>query len=815
MSSARIGARRSRGAAESKVSFGRGVERGLLAIDSHTGNFIARDALLGAVVLLAIFITFDFNNNDSMRSGDLEGTLLGGDVVVLSLRVALKPVLVNHVAGTADLKLTAGNSHEVQTLIANKSAVSDVITIVGQSGAAVRLIIAFCGKLNVDRLNNEPLDTGNVATLAIVHRRRDADIHNSVLADIHGIDLITVSGPVAVRLLVFDHKAVAVLIDCGSLARNVMLAVVGFLNVGCVQRHIFIDITRAHSKRAVAFGDVVVLLFSVTPIEIKGIVLRSNILDRSEILIGNALTISKAIRAGVDIHLLPIVIQAIVGEAVRLGNENHIALIDNELAVNRGYIELRSDIVALGILHHGGADHLIVVLARIGGGDTCAQAFNGEGCTLVVGKGGISHARNSVHVAVIGLGVRLSGNRNLVLILIGASVDYQFAKLERDLVVIKVSTLGISRFKLILVRSRKNVVLVVPGELVFGENAIIAHKAVAAYLKVGTALQRLTIVVLVAVLRRKRNGTLINLEFAIGHNEFHVGIVFGSIAGKRELFFIQVHWVGASISSLDFRGTIGSNVILAHARRKARHIITIDSLLLAVILLATLVAGNRDGDLVVNGANMQITRGHLGDNIVIVGAHLAHGAVGKRIGIVTSIGTLAAIERNAVEGSDRSFAQISRVPVDALLRAVIGLGVGVRRKRHVLVVVELDNVFVFIARKRETFRTVAYRGMTAERFGRNAADGIAALAVSIVGFKRLTGTVPVVFNFVVNGIRRVVEIDRSIGTHDAHLGFTRYRSVSGNSDRLLRDRLTLHISGKGLRRGNRLRRSLEIVVHLD
>ena len=605
------------------------------------------------------------------------------------------------------------------------------------------------------------------------------------------------------------------MIDCGSLTRNVMLAVVGLLNVGCVQRHIFIDITRAHSKRAVAFGDVVVLLFSATPIEIKGIVLRSNILDRSEILIGNALTINKAIGAGVDIHLLPIVIQAIVGEAVRLGNENHIALIDNELAVNRGYIELRSDIVALGILHHGGADHLIVVLARIGGGDTCAQTFNGEGCTLVVGKGGISHARNSVHIAVIGLGVRLSGNRNLVLILIGASVDYQFAKLERDLVVIKVSTLGISRFKLILVRSRKNVVLVVPGELVFGENAIVAHKAVAAYLKVGTALQRLTIVVLVAVLRRKRNGTLINLEFAIGHNEFHVGIVFGSIAGKRELFFIQVHWVGASISGLDFRGAIGGNVILAHARRKARHIVTLDSLLLAVILLATLVAGNRDGDLVVNGANMQITRVQLSDDIVIVGAHLAHGAVGKRIGIVTSIGTLAAIERNAVEGSDRSFAQISRVPVDALLRAVIGLGVGVRRKRHVLVVVELDNVFVFIARKREAFRIGVHRGITAERFGRNAADGIAALAVSIVGFKRFIGTVPVVFNSILNGIRLVEEIDRSISAHDTHLGFTGYRSVSRDSNRLLRDRLTLHISGKGLRRGNRLRRSLEIVVHLD
>ena len=198
MSSARIGARRSRGAAESKVGFGRGVERRLLAIDSHTGNFVARDALLRAVVLLAIFITFDFNNNDSMRSGDLEGARLGGDVVVLGLRIALKPVRVNHVAGTADLKLTAGNSHEVQTLIANKSTVSDVITIVGQSGAAVRPIIAFCSKFNVDGLNNELLGAGNVAVFTIVFRRRDADIHNSVLTDVHGIDFIAISGPAAV-----------------------------------------------------------------------------------------------------------------------------------------------------------------------------------------------------------------------------------------------------------------------------------------------------------------------------------------------------------------------------------------------------------------------------------------------------------------------------------------------------------------------------------------------------------------------------------------------------------------------------------------
>ena len=333
----------------------------------------------------------------------------------------------------------------------------------------------------------------------------------------------------------------------------------------------------------------------------------------------------------------------------------------------------------------------------------------------------------------------------------------------------------------------------------------------------GVGGKRCAVIDLLIVVRVPRNTLLVdfaalNLEPAVLNHELDVGEVLIDVG---ELLLGKVHIVAANSDTLSSRMARELKVALSVEAVIDREVIAGHELRGAVVGLSVLLALDGDGDLIGNGANMQITRGHLGDDIVLVGAHLAHGAVGKRVGIVTSIGTLAAVERNAVEESDRSFAQISRVPVDALLRAVIGLGVGVRSKRHVLVVVELDNVFVFIARKREAFRIGVHRGIAAERFGRNVADGIAALVVSIVGFKRLIGTVPVVFNFVFNGIRLVVEINRSISTHDAHLGFARYRSVSGNSNRLLRDRLPLHVSGKGLRRGNRLRRSLEIIVHLD
>ena len=334
----------------------------------------------------------------------------------------------------------------------------------------------------------------------------------------------------------------------------------------------------------------------------------------------------------------------------------------------------------------------------------------------------------------------------------------------------------------------------------------------------GVGGKRCAVIDLLIVVRVPHNTILVdfatlNLEPAVLNHELDVGEV---IAGVGELLLGKVHVVGANSGALCGSIARELNVALSVKAVIDREVIASHGLLGAIVGLGFLVTLDGDGDLIGNRADMQITRGHIGNDIVIVGAHLAHGAVGKRVGIVTSIGTLAAIERNAVEGSGRSFGQISRVPVDALLRAVIDLGAGVRRKRHVLVVVELDNVFVFIARKREAFRIGGNRGIAAERFGRNVADGIAALAGSIVGVvKRLIGTVPVVFKFVVNVIRRVVEINRSIGTHDAHLGFTRHRSVSGNSDRLLRDRLALHVSGKSLRRCNRLRRSLEIVVHLD
>ena len=765
---------------------------------------------------MGILVALDLNDNGLLRRGHLKSAGTLSNIVVVKIGPLGGLIARDGALARASLGLGTAVDNVGHSVVTDKASSGEV-------GRGERLAVIGFGSV-LGRNGHIGLGNGERAVHGL-----DLELARHVVAlgvghlggasDVIGVGasvgrLWILGGEAGDRvLLTVDLE----LIGLESLSR-VLGAVVGGIGGVSLDRDVLGRATRSHVKGAGLDLDVVVVGIGavlVTPLGDSALAGARSGLGAGVLGVGNALAVDEGAICNFPIGCDKSVAVVDLRRVLRLNG--HIAFIDGELTVNRSYIELRSDVVALGILYHGSAGHLIGVLACIGSGNSRTQPLNSKGCPLIVGEGSVGQTRNRVHDAAIRLSVRVGGNRNLILILIGASVDYQFAELERDLVVIKVSTLGISRVKLILVRSGKDVVLVVPGELLFGKNAIIAHKAVATYLKVGTALQRLSIVILVALLRLKRNLTLANVELTVGNFELHVGVVLCRIARKRELSVFQSHHICIGIGAGNGRRTSKHDITRSNAgrQRSFNDVITLDSLLFAVVFLAALVTSNGNSNLIGNGADMQIARLHLGDDIVIVGAHLAHGAVGKLVGVVTNIGTLAAIKRNAVEGSACSFGQISRVAVDALLRAVIGLGVRVRRQSHVLVIVELDNVLIFVNRKLEALGIVAYRGITAKRFRLDVIDGFAVLAGSIVGSKRFIGTVPVVFNFVVNGICRVVEINRSIGTHNAHLSFVRYGSVSNDSDWLLRDRLAFHIAGKGLRRRNRRRRSLEIIVHLD
>ena len=151
----------------------------------------------------------------------------------------------------------------------------------------------------------------------------------------------------------------------------------------------------------------------------------------------------------------------------------HFALVDGELAVNRSHIELRGDVVALSILHHGSAGHLIGVLVCIGTGDSSTQTLNSEGCALAVGKGGASHARNRMALAIIGRIARSS--RYCYFVFLFCISDAQFTDVVRNIVVALVIGIaarylnGIGDLALFDARNRARCL---------SGNAIAPHKAV-------------------------------------------------------------------------------------------------------------------------------------------------------------------------------------------------------------------------------------------------------------------------------------------------------------------------------------------------
>ena len=449
---------------------------------------------------------------------------------------------------------------------------------------------------------------------------------------------------------------------------------------------------------------------------------------------------------------------AIIGLACILRLDGHFALLDSERAVLRSYVELAGHIVAVGILDHGGSSDLVFIRTSIGSGGSSAQPLDGEGRALIVGIGGTRHAGNRVLVPVVSLRVRVGGNCDLVLVLIGTCVDYQLAKNKLDIIVVEVGGRRIRRIELVLVFTGKDVVLVVPSELVLRQDTVIANKAVAADVlaNIGTALDRLAVIVLVAVLGRKDNGALGDAELAVSDIEFDVGVV--AVAG-RELALVQAHRISTGIGALGFRGAAELDVVLAHAGGQARDVITGDGLLVAVVLLATVVTDDGNGHLVGDGADHKLAVLHAVDDVLSTSVNGADGAVSKVGRIRAGVGAGSTdLNRREVRAVGRA-----RETRDALLLAVVGLGVGVGRKVDVLVVVHINNV-VAMAVNGDGSVLIGNRGVTRDalrdigRLDLGAPCGALGLGVRDL----LLGAVQVVVDRVLGGVLLVPEDDRVV-----------------------------------------------------
>ena len=389
----------------------------------------------------------------------------------------------------------------------------------------------------------------------------------------------------------------------------------------------------------------------------------------------------------------------------------------------------------MGVFHDRGSHDLIRIGTRIGSEHAGAHAFNSEGHLIFVGIGITRHARHRMFFAIIGNRVRASGNRNRVLIFAGARVDHQLAKHKLHVIVVELSAGGVGGVELVLIRTRQDVVFVTPGEFVFGQNAIFAHETVAANIlaDIGATLQRFAVVILVTTFGRQDNGTLANGKHAVTLNpELHVDVVLGGITLERELRFGKAHLVLAGISALRFCLTGEADIAFTHTSRQTGNVVARDTLLFTAVLLAAVVTGNRNGNLVGNGADVQVAGRRLGHDIVIIGADLADGAIRERIRVIPGVRALAALERHAVEAGAHALGEVRRVAIDALLGTVIGFGIGIRLQRNVLAVVELHHILRLVSAKLEVLNVIADRRVTGNRLGRKPSDLVAHMARTLL-----------------------------------------------------------------------------------
>ena len=420
--------------------------------------------------------------------------------------------------------------------------------------------------------------------------------------------------------------------------------------------------------------------------------------------------------------------------------------------------------------------------------------------------------------AVIGNRARASGNRNRVFVIVGTCVDYQLAKHKLHVIVVEVSAGGVGGVEPVLIRIRQDVVFVIPGELVFGQDAIFAHEAVATHslADIGATLQRLAVVVLVTVFGRQDNGTLANGKHAVTLNpELHVDIVLSRIALERELSFGKAHLVLAGVSALCFRLAGEADIAFTHTSRQTGNVVARDDLLFTGVLLAAVVAGNRNSNLVGNGSDVQVAGRRLGHDILVIGADLADGVFRELIRVVPGVRALAALERHAVEAGAHALGKVRRVAFDALLGAVIGFVIiEIRRQRNVLAVVELHHVLGLVGTELEVLDVIADRRIAVDRLRLKSGDLVAHMAPIALGRKRGVRARPVVLDTIAHLICGVEEVDGRIGAHHACLLAGTGR-VALNGNRALHDRLTLHVAGKGLGRRNLDCGLFKIVIHLD
>ena len=329
--------------------------------------------------------------------------------------------------------------------------------------------------------------------------------------------------------------------------------------------------------------------------------------------------------------------------------------------------------------------------------------------------------------------------------------------------------------------------------------------------------QRLSVIVLVTVLRPQRNLALRDGEGAVGDVEGDVGVVLGGRLAQGERAVGETHVVGTSVGALGLGlGTTDEHDVARRNAGRQRGLVDReagDRLLGAVVLLAAVVACHLDGDGLGGGGNGQLASVRLGNHVLISSVDLADGAISEGVRVLASIGALATRGLDALKRDAFSVRVVAR---DRLFLAAVLNGAGLSGQGDVLVVVELDDVLGRVGREALNLALLARDGGVAlDGLGRNLNRVAEGAGAGLVIGNLLVGAVPVVLDGVGDLVTGVVEVNLLRLANDHGHGAVVDSGVAIDDNRALSNLGALDEAGQGLGRRDGRSGAIKVVVHLD
>ena len=211
--------------------------------------------------------------------------------------------------------------------------------------------------------------------------------------------------------------------------------------------------------------------------------------------------------------------------------------------------------------------------------------------------------------------------------------------------------------------------------------------------------------------RHNHFGKRVDLEPAVRYIECHVLEVAVRVC---ELVSVQTHRVGAHIRSRRFRGAVVREVsrrVIYTLGGRDRHFIALNRLFASVIRYGVIMSRDRHNHFVRDRRDRQRSVDRLRNDILSCSVNRALGSVREDSVICSDI-------RSRRANGDR--AEISTVrrsgkAGNAMLFSIISRRVAVRRQRDVLIIVEIDYVFVRVSLNCDRLGIIRYRRVALDR----------------------------------------------------------------------------------------------------